>query len=234
MMAVAFVSCDGKDDGYKYPKSKMWKHRVITKEEAKANEHVFDGLEIDVLYSKNDNNFYLGRKESDISNGVLFSSMLDTLKRPKKMCYWIDFKNLNANNAKDAALAFDSLTSEYKVKDKVFVENQSVNVLKHFKENGFYVMLWIDNFKYWKSQEREDTIKVCKRIKEKISELNPDAISCEYNMFPLLCDSFPEQNIHFWDTPKKFTPENVEFTKKLCSNESVKIVLVDYPYPVED
>ena len=28
-------------------------------------------------------------------------------------------------------------------------------------------------------------------------------------MFPLLCDSFPEQNIHFWDTPKDYTPENV-------------------------
>ena len=48
-------------------------------------------------------------------------------------------------------------------------------------------------------------------------------------MFPLLCDTFPEQNIHFWDTPKDYTPENVEFTKKLCENESVKVVLVDYP-----
>ena len=52
-------------------------------------------------------------------------------------------------------------------------------------------------------------------------------------MFPILCDSFPEQKIHFWDTPKKYTPENVEFTKKICQNENVKIVLVDYPNSIE-
>ena len=38
---------------------------------------------------------------------------------------------------------------------------------------------------------------------------------------------------YIWDTPKKYTPENVEFTKKLCENESVKVVLVDYPNPID-
>ena len=66
-------------------------------------------------------------------------------------------------------------------------------------------------------------------IRSQIEELQPDAISCEYSMYPFLCDSFPEQNIHFWDTPKEFTPENVKFTKELCGNRSVKVVLVDYP-----
>lgn len=75
----------------------------------------------------------------------------------------------------------------------------------------------------------KDTIFVMNKIRSQIEELHPDAISCEYTMFPLLCDTFPEQNIHFWDTPKDYTPENVEFTKKLCENESVKVVLVDYP-----
>ncbi|MBR4155474.1 MAG: hypothetical protein IKU01_02060 [Bacteroidales bacterium] len=35
------------------------------------------------------------------------------------------------------------------------------------------------------------------------------------------------------DTPKAFTPKNVEFTKEICSNKSVKVVLVDYPTPID-
>ena len=69
------------------------------------------------------------------------------------------------------------------------------------------------------------------KIRKQIDVLHPDAISCEYTMFPLLCDSFPEQNVHFWDTPKDYTPENVEFTKKICDRPNVKVVLVDYPTP---
>ena len=89
-------------------------------------------------------------------------------------------------------------------------------------------MLWVDNLYYW---NKKDTASVIKKIRSQIDVLHPDAISCEYTMFPLLCDSFPEQNVHFWDTPKDYTHENVEFTKKLCENPSVKVVLVDYPTP---
>lgn len=94
-------------------------------------------------------------------------------------------------------------------------------------------MLWVENLYWWKDRTKDDTIKVMNMIRSQIKELQPDAISCEYRMFPLLCDTFPEQNIHFWDTPKKNTPENVEFTKKLCENESVKVVLVDYDKPID-
>ena len=94
-------------------------------------------------------------------------------------------------------------------------------------------MLWVEAISYRKNPTFDDTLSVIKKIRSQIELVEPDAISCVYTMFPILCDSFPNQNIHFWDTPKKFTPDNVEHTKNLCRSKNVKIVLVDYPEPID-
>lgn len=104
------------------------------------------------------------------------------LKEPDKMAYWVDFKNLSADNAKDAFVVFDNLIDKYNIQNRFFIESQDIKALKIAKRKNYHVMLWVEN-------------------------------------------------IYYWDTPKKYTPENVEFTKKLCEEKSVKVVLVDYPTP---
>ena len=70
-------------------------------------------------------------------------------------------------------------------------------------------------------------------VRAQNKELKPNAISGMYNMSPLLCDSYPEYNIHLWHTPKEYVPENVEYTREMCNRENVKIVLVDYPVTID-
>ena len=229
-----FFSCgrnDDKDMTFKYPDSKIWKHGVYSKYDAQKYEGVFDGLEVDIIYSPEKNDIYVGRVEADTSKRQTLDDWFSVLKEPKKMQYWIDFKNLSEGNALQACKVLDGLNDKYGFKDNAFVENKNLKALKIMKENGFHVLLWVENIKYWNKKERKDSIYLAKLIRSQLEELQPDAISCEYSMYPFLCDSFPEQNIHFWDTPKEYTPENVEFTKKLCENPSVKVVLVDYPTP---
>lgn len=147
------------------------------------------------------------------------------------MSFWVDFKNLSGSNAKQAMIIMDKLANKYQIKDKLFIESTDDKALKTVKKKGYFTMLWVENLYWRRNHTKDDTIKVMNKIRSQIEKLQPDAISCEYRMFPILCDTFPEQNIHFWDTPKKYTPENVEFTRKLCENQSVKVVLVDYPTP---
>ena len=223
------ISCNNDENKpYKYPKSKIWKHGVYSKWEAQKFEGVFDGLEVDVIYSHKKDNIYVGRVEADTSKNLLLDEWFAVLKEPNKMCYWIDFKNFSADNANKALEALDVLVQKYKIHDKFFIESQDIKALKIAKTKKYSTMLWVENVYYWKNK---DTVSVIKKIRSQIEDLHPDAISCEYRMFPILCDTFPDQNIHFWDTPKEYTPENVEFTKKLCENPSVKVVLVDYPTP---
>lgn len=237
IIVFTLFSCDSKNieqnREYNYPASKVWKHGVYSKYEARDLEGVFDGLEVDVIYSPERNDIYVRRVVADTSKNLPLDEWLAMLKVPSKMSYWVDFKNLSRANAKQAMLIMDKLSEKYQIKDNLFIESPDVTALKTVKDKGYFTMLWVENLYWWKDRTKDDTIKVMNMIRSQIKELQPDAISCEYRMFPLLCDTFPEQNIHFWDTPKKNTPENVEFTKKLCENESVKVVLVDYDKPID-
>ena len=234
VVILSFISCDKNlpdNKKFDYPNSKVWKHGVYSKYDAQKLEGVFDGLEVDVIYSPEKDDIYVGRVLADTSKNLPLDEWLAMLKEPDKMAYWVDFKNLSANNAKDAFVVFDNLIDKYNIEGRFFIESQDVKALKIAKRKNYHVMLWVENIYYWKNPTERDTISVINMIRSQIDDLKPDAISCEYRMYPLLCDSFPDQNIHFWDTPKKYTPENVEFTKKLCEEKSVKVVLVDYPTP---
>lgn len=236
-IAISLLSCQKEykhiqtscQKEYKYPESKLWKHGVYSKWEAKELEGVFDGLEVDVIYSPEKNNIYVGRVVADTIKNLPLDEWFSVLNEPSKTYYWIDFKNLSKENADSAFEVLNPLVKKYGIEEVTFVESQDLEALKIAKENDYRTILWVENLHYWKKRYLKDTIFVMNKIRSQIEELHPDAISCEYTMFPLLCDTFPEQNIHFWDTPKDYTPENVEFTKKLCENESVKVVLVDYP-----
>lgn len=232
LIALVFVSCTRNDSvikKYDYPNSKLWKHGVYSKYDAQKLESIFEGLEVDVIYSPEQHNIYVGRVLADTSNRLFLDDWFAMLESPNKMHYWIDFKNLSEKNAQQALDVLNALDEKYKIKENAFVENKSVDALKIVKENGFHTLLWVENLNYWKTKQHKDSVYLVKLIRSQIEDLQPDAISCEYTLHQLLCDSFPEQNIHLWDTPKKYTPENVEFTKKLCAHESVKVVLVDYP-----
>lgn len=232
LTVLMLVSCNnGEKKPYKYPKSKLWKHGVYSKYQAKELEGVFKGLEVDVIYSPEKNDIYVGRVVADTAKNQTLDDWFSVLRRPRRMSYWIDFKNLNAANAEQAYLVLDNLVAKYRIRNKFFIESQNVLALKMANERNYHTMLWVENLHYWGKKNYRDTLFVMNKIREQINELHPDAISCEYTMFPLLCDTFPEQNIHFWHTPKEYTPENVEYTKKLCENPSVKVVLVDYPTP---
>ena len=229
-----FFSCENSlptPTEFNYPESKLWRHGVYSKYEAQELEGLFEGLEVDVIYSPEKNDIYVGRVEADTSKNLPLNEWLAMLNEPSKTYYWIDFKNLSYKNADQAFAVLNPLANKYGIKDVAFVESQDLEALKIAKDNDYHTILWVDNLHYWKKKTLKDTISVLNKIRKQIDILHPDAISCEYTMFPLLCDSFPEQNIHFWDTPKDYTPENVEFTKELCDRPNVKVVLVDYPTP---
>lgn len=229
LVILTFSSCQKK---FKYPDSKIWKHGVYSKYEAAEYESVFKGLEVDLVYLPDRDDIHIGRSEDDAPNNDSFDSWLAMIKEPEKLRYWLDFKNLSADNCKNALARLDILTSKYKIKNCVMVESQEIEPLQYAKQCGYHVILWVEDL-YWRRHERADSIEVCASIRKQINILHPDAISGSYRMYPILCDTFPEQNIHYWDTPKEYSEKNAAFTRKLCKNKSVKVVLVDYPEPIE-
>ena len=50
LLSLLFASCNNYNS-FDYPKTKTWKHGVYSKEDARKYEKVFDGLEVDVIFS---------------------------------------------------------------------------------------------------------------------------------------------------------------------------------------
>ena len=231
------VSCspNGVQTYQDYPDSKIWAHKANDTLIAQQKELLFDGLEVDVQYSAFQDEFFIGHELEDTNNGVTLARWFSSLKHVSEKWFWIDMKNLDESNALQIANKIIQLKQTFGI-SHLMLESRDWKALKIVKETNIPVIFLVsDNFWYWKEF---DTVGWYNLVRKKVNYLHPDALSCEYRMFPLLPDSFPEYPIHFWHTqvvdsvPIDYTPENVEFTRKLCNHKSVKVVLVDYGEPI--
>ena len=165
LILISLSSCNNIDNN---PDSKVWKHGVYSKDDAQKYEDIFDGLEVDVIYSQEKNDIYVGRVVADTSKDLTLNEWLSVIKKPKKMNYWIDFKNLSEKNVEQAMTILNCLDAKYGIKEKAFVESKNLKVLKIVKENGFRTLLWVENIKYWKRKEHKDSVYLAKMIRSQI------------------------------------------------------------------
>ncbi|MBO4613565.1 MAG: hypothetical protein J5709_00450 [Bacteroidales bacterium] len=228
VILISFLTNCNKPD-FNYPQSKVWAHKVNDTISAREKSKKFAGLEFDALYSEYQEKIFVGHNPEDTANNLQIDEWFAHVENPSQKCFWIDLKNLDRHNAKAISEKLRDIKDKYNMNDNIFVESPDVKALKTIKKSGLRIILWTEN-PVWNDI---DTATWIEHTKKKIKELSPDAISNEANMYGLLTENFPEQNIHLWQTPANFTETNVQFTKKLCNIASVKVVLVDYDEPIE-
>ena len=222
-----------KNNHFSFPQNKIWAHRVNSLEEGAIKNERFEGLEVDLFYSKKTNSLFVAHDEKDIENEILFSNWLNNIPNPEKNWYWLDLKNLNKSNAKKITELLSDILNNFDIKSKTICESNRAKALYVLKNQGFAVSYWVNSIKDYQTKKEETNTKRWKRkIEKTIFYLNPDALSCHFWISPLLDTSFPNENIMYWHFPAEFTPKNVEITKRLCSIPNVKVVLVDYETPI--
>lgn len=88
IIVFTLFSCENKNyvnsKKYDYPDSKVWKHGVYSKYEARDLEGIFDGLEVDVIYSPEKDDIYVGRTVDDTSKNQTLDDWMSILKEPEK------------------------------------------------------------------------------------------------------------------------------------------------------
>ena len=209
-----------------YGKSKIWAHQVDDTLAARVKSQNFEGLEVDLTYSKYQDKLFVGHEIVDSNRCLTFQRWVKAIPYPDSCRYWLDIKNLSVENADSVCkIILEALPN---ARNQVFVENMSEHALLKVKAHGLPVLLWINN-PHWDGQ----TIEQWKEAnKKKIELLKPNALSSWYQIFPLLSDTYPDMNIHYWHTPAEFSRKNVRFTKKVCRAKNVRVVLVDYDDPL--
>lgn len=209
---------------------KFWAHKADDTLSAQTKQKNFKGIEVDLVYSESQNEIFVGHELVDTTGSLTFEMWMAALSNPAKTKFWLDMKNVNETNAERISNIILAVTEKYGITRNVMVENMDWKALKIVKSKGLPVLLWVDNIYWW---GEKDTLEWYRITKQHIEALQPMGISCEYRMYPLLTDSFPDQNIHFWHTPADATPENLAFDRHLAKENSVKVILVDYDKPVE-
>ncbi|MBR4584404.1 MAG: acyltransferase [Bacteroidales bacterium] len=228
LIALFFTGCNNDSKTFIYPNSKVWAHRVNDTTVAMKKSKCFDGLEVDVYYSEYQNKIFVGHNAEDTTNNLQLCNWFDAIEKPAEKYFWIDFKNLEPQNADKAADIIYSIMENKGMKDNLLVESYDTKALKIVKKHGLRVILWTENPQW----NNVDTATWIADTKKMIDELKPDAISNEAEMYELLTEYFPSQNIHLWNTPSEYSEPDIEFTRRLCQDKSVKVVLVDYDEPI--
>jgi len=214
---------------FQYPDTKMWAHGIWNYQSGRQAEEKFDGLETDLIYSEYQDRILIGHDLCDSVYGLTFDTWLDSLNHPDSNYYWLDMKNLTPENASRISHLICQVGRKHNILQRMMVESQDHQALKTVKDSGLHVILWVDNI-WWSGRSEKEWFKnTCQQIEE----LHPDALSGDYHNYPRLPDAFPYQNIHIWDTPREYNDTNVAHSLMIAANPSVKVVLVDYPQPIE-
>lgn len=234
IVAVAFMSCNNttpQQFTFSYPSSKVWAHEVDDTNTAKEKQKLFDGLELNLNYSEYQHQVFIGHELYDTAKNVTLDNWFSALDDPQNNCYWLDCKNMTMENVDEFVGIIEKVANKFNITNQILIENRNPRVIKKVNDYNLNTILWVENFHYWRVY---DTISWYNTVKKDIEKAKPFAISCEYTMFPILTDSFPNMNVHFWHTPMEKNPESVARTIDMCKTPNVKVVLVDFDEPIEE
>lgn len=230
---LTISGCVRPTDSYRpfsqYPNSKIWAHGASSVASGRYAEARFEGIEVDLNYSEHQDLLFMGHELYDTIQGLTFDAWLDSLNHPDSNYYWLDMKNLTPANAPLISHRICLAARQHHILRRVMVESQDPLALQTVKDSGLRVILWVEN-NWWTGRSDEDWAET---LRQQINALHPDALSGDYHMFPLLPNTFPKENIHIWDTPREYNDTNVAHSRLIARHPSVRVVLVDYPEPIE-
>lgn len=208
--------------------TKLRAHKVNTIEKMLEAREVFSGLELDVVYHA-DKNYFEVNHPPDSSIHLTLANYLQKNSENKNCNYWLDFKNLDSNNAMKSSISLDSLTQSYSLQNSNFiVESMNPNCLSGFKAKGFQTAYYLPSDLYLKSEEELKA--QINSIKIKLAQSKTTYISFDYRDYSLVKKYFPDEKKIAWFTvygkTNKFLARLLLF--KIAFDEKVDVLLVPY------
>ncbi len=201
---------------------KIWAHRVNSLEKLEETAKLFSGVELDVVWEEN--HFDVNHppaKSIDLNLADYFKN----IKEKKELGIWLDFKNLNKNNAESAFNNLDSLVGAFDIqKQNIILESREPQYLKVFKERGYLTSYYLPSA----AGNAEEKYRLIKGIQEKLDTTFPDFISSSLGEYVYIKKDFPEENKILWHLGELKSLKNKCRIYKALLDNKVKIILLPY------
>lgn len=211
-------------------KDKVWAHKVNYLAKLAEAKKQFSGVELDVVFENSIRNFDV-HHPPDPSIKLTLSNYFASQPINLNLNYWIDFKNLSANNDSLAVVILDSIVTFYKIpKNHVIVESRDPQYLKKFTEKGFKTSYYLPTNLHKKGpKELQPQLEA---IKQTIERNPTTCISFEYRDYPILKKHFPNSRKISWfnvyDSMNKITARLLLF--QLLMDEQVDVLLISFDW----
>lgn len=179
-------------------KDKVWAHKVNYTEEYARAKKQFTGVELDVVFESGLRNFDI-HHPPEPSIGLTLTNYFASQPNNADVSYWLDLKNLSAENDSLVAAILDSIVTVYKIpQHKVIVESREPHYLKTLTDKGFRTSYYLPTGLHeLNSQELQTQLN---DIKQTIAANPSTYISFEYRDYPILNKYFPNSKKISWFT----------------------------------
>ncbi|WP_418626739.1 hypothetical protein [Anaerosinus sp.] len=102
----------------------------------------YKGIELDIIFFDNENKFDINHDSKGYVENSLENYLSYVAEKPLKI--WLDFKNLNKENAAQSLEVLSTYLMKYNIdKSNVIIESENYKALGIYKEKGFYTSYYV-------------------------------------------------------------------------------------------
>jgi hypothetical protein len=205
-------------------KDKNWVKAVNSVERMHTINDATAGIEFDIYFDTAKKLFDVHHDE-DNSTGLNFETLLKEYKRlGLRASMWIDFKNLNSENAKMALDTLIQLRNRFTLANQILVESSQPELLTMFSDSGLYTSYYTPMFNPYLMSNNEIKNWV-DSVANVLTKYPVHAMSGYYFQSTFLHNYFPEYPILIWSPNDKWSVVNWLYKKKIDTKKEVFISL---------
>jgi hypothetical protein len=205
---------------------KDWVKAIDTKELMVGLDKKTTGLECDVYFDSQKNDFDVHHDESN-SIGLNLDNLLQVYKdKGLSASVWLDLKNLKDSNAMPALKELMRLRSKYELTNKILVESKWPERLTPFSDSGFATAYYTPFFNPY-LLNNDSLQHLVDDLSTVISRSKVNFLTGYYFQYPFLQYYFPNYPLLIWSPNDKFSIINWWYKKRIRASKAVFISL--YP-----
>ncbi|MBU0486810.1 MAG: sulfatase-like hydrolase/transferase [Bacteroidetes bacterium] len=204
--------------------SKKWAHRVNSLERLKIIQGKFQGIELDIIY---ENGKLDVRHPPAESIGLSLEEYFETVNDIGNHYFWLDLKNLTAENQAEVLGRLDILSEKFRVKAQIILETTEPELIPKMQKEGYCTSYYLPEIANLSNTERLAVVKI---IEQNIATYNISTISQSIDNYKLMSELFPKTNKLIWSLTSEWNNvgNHERINSLLKSDTTIRVCLVNY------